>query len=137
MLTRKQRTVVYGGIIILGTGAAVALLTDGMGLVANSCVAEGCLILRPSGPVPIERIELGDRVDSLSEDGRRCEGVVTAVRKGTSERIISLDLGSGAILDVTPSHWIATTTGWRRAGEIEAGEEVITSRGPSRVLAIT
>jgi Flp pilus assembly pilin Flp len=71
------------------------------------------------------------------EPGSRCP--VTGLMRHVSREVISVALQGGAALEVTRHHplYSAARQDWVEAGELVAGEELITRRGTARVAAIS
>lgn len=86
------------------------------------CIAEGEMIATAAGPVPIERVRVGDLVHTRIGLRR----VVKAMKTGDAEPILSLRLSNGAELRATPNHPIYTLEhGFIRLDAIACGDSVI------------
>lgn len=76
------------------------------------CVARGTMILTDRGEVPIEEVQLSDRiwdgVEFCSHDGICCNGIKEVIRWGG--------------VTLTPDHKVLTNDGWKEAEEAKAGE---------------
>ncbi len=99
---------------------AFALIPGG----CYSCIAWGTRVDTPAGPVPIERLRVGDRVFSVdTTTGRRLEVTITAIRSAVRE-CVSLALPGGVQLVCTPDHPVFDPSRqiYRNAGHWITGE---------------
>jgi hypothetical protein len=88
------------------------------------CLASGTPIDTPSGPIPVDRIRLGDAVWTLDGSGRRVAGSVIAVGSTfapPNHRVIRLVLADGRTVTASPGHPLADG---RRLGTLAVGDLV-------------
>jgi predicted lipid-binding transport protein (Tim44 family) len=89
----------------------------------GGCVVEGTPVLTPSGPVPIERLQAGDRVWSLQE-GMLRESQVHVQTEIVAQEILEISAG-GEKLKLTPEHPVMTDPGeYRMANRLKTGDTV-------------
>ncbi|HSL98101.1 MAG TPA: Hint domain-containing protein [Candidatus Deferrimicrobiaceae bacterium] len=86
------------------------------------CLARGTPIDTPAGPVPVERLRVGDAVWTV--DGERRRAVVTVLAIGSmtapaSHRVIRLELADGRTLTASAGHPLADG---RTLGELRVGD---------------
>jgi len=100
------------------------------------CIAEHTMVLTASGLEPVEDITVGCRVLSRDDEG----GIQTArvVWKGrfVTENYLRISFIDGRTLKCTPSHPIATLSGWVKSGQLRTGDEVLTRAGQVEIDAI-
>jgi predicted lipid-binding transport protein (Tim44 family) len=90
----------------------------------GGCLREGTLIATPTGPVAIEKLQVGDVIWGVSGETPR-EGWVEGVVKVEVDDYLELSAGEANLL-ITPEHPVMVGTGkFRSAGEIHAGDQVI------------
>ena len=94
------------------------------------CVVEGQPVDTPAGPVPIERLAVGDVVWSADPAGHRIESRVAATASATAASYLRLWLPDGVSLAVTSEHPVKRGSTWVRAGGLRAGDLVTTAGGP-------
>lgn len=72
------------------------------------CLEEGTDVATPSGPVPIERLKVGDKVIGYTEDGNPEVTIVTEVHDNGIQDVASLDSGGRHYLSSTLNHnlWV-------------------------------
>jgi Hint domain len=92
------------------------------------CLARGTLIDTPAGPVPVERLALGDPIWTLTTDGRRVAGSVIAL--GSTDAppghvVVRLVLADGRAITASPGHPLADG---RLIGGLRPGDTVDGSR---------
>ena len=121
--------------VLIGVGLIALVWCVGYSLVYR-CLVEGTAVDTPSGPRRVETLRVGDDVLTLGPDGRLIKTSVVAIRSGTALHWISLSLGDGRTLDVTPTHPLAAGSEWRSAGSLRAGDTVRTVHGPTAITAI-
>jgi hypothetical protein len=88
------------------------------------CLSIGTLIDTPAGPMPVERLRLGDPVWTLDSDGRRIAGTVIAVGSTPApvdHQVIRLLLADGRAVTASPGHPLLDG---RPLGEIRVGEVI-------------
>lgn len=96
------------------------------------CLARGTLIDGPSGPVPVERLRIGDPVWTMDSAGHRVAGVVIALGSTPAppgHQVVSLRLADGRRVTASPGHPLADgrRLGDVRAGDVVDGSQVITA----------
>lgn len=85
-------------------GILVAVVGLGSACVEDSCIAEGTMILVPSGLVLIESLRVGDRVYAFDVSTHGLvETAITAIRSAKRE-CVAAGLGGGDSLRCTPNH---------------------------------
>ncbi len=92
------------------------------------CLARGTPIDAPDGPIPVERLALGDEVWTLDLAGRRVPGLVIALGSTVAppdHRVIRLVLADGRTVTASPGHPLADG---RRLGDLRLGDVVDGSR---------
>ena len=89
----------------------------------GGCLVEGTPVLTPSGPVPIEKLQAGDKVWSLQE-GRLRESQVHVQTEIVTWEILEISVG-GENLRLTPEHPVMTGPGeYRMANRLKTGDSV-------------
>jgi RHS repeat-associated protein len=109
------------------------------------CFPAGTQVLTSSGPVPIEKIKVGDRVLSRNTTSGKSEyKKVTALTKPHLDRLLELRVqGERETLKPTRQHpfWAkrgANRADWIKAGELQAGDLLLTAKGIWRkVISVT
>ena len=104
----------------------------------GQCLAAGTPVLTPAGVKTIESLRCGDRVMSGpdAEGVRRAETII-AVQQSTARATIRLSVGGDSIV-TTPGHPFAKAGhGWIRAGDLKAGDQILSANGPMRVDTIS
>lgn len=92
----------------------------------NSCVAAGTLVAAAAGPVPIERVRVGDRVWGFDPDtGAR---VLTTVRIVWPARAAET-LVFGGTLRVTGTHPLFANGKWTAAADVRPADELLAADG--------
>ncbi|MBC8075989.1 MAG: UvrD-helicase domain-containing protein, partial [Chloroflexales bacterium] len=72
---------------------------------SDQCLPEGTPVLTPQGEVPIEQIQVGDKVVSGAGRGTTALGTVRQVRaRPYTGKLIRATLRSGRVLEATPNH---------------------------------
>jgi hypothetical protein len=94
------------------------------------CLVRGATIDTPNGPVPVERLRVGDPAWTLDGSGRRVVGTVLAVGSmtaPTSHRVIRIELADGRSLTASPGHPLADgrTLAELRVGDLVDGSAVV------------
>lgn len=92
------------------------------------CLARGTLIDTPGGPVPVERLGLGDPIWTLDARGRRVAGTVIALGSTTAPReheVVRLVLADGRTVTASPGHPLSDG---RLLGDLQVGDTVDGSR---------
>lgn len=101
-----------------------------------ACVAEGTRISTPEGDVAVESLDAGDTV--VAVDAQKVERArrVVANPSRESTQWLEVRLGDGSHLKLTRDHLVATRHGWRRAGDLREGDDLVTRSGRSPVELI-
>jgi hypothetical protein len=116
--------------------AALMLTLPGCGRV-NTCVSQHSMIWTPGGETRAAEIETGYLVTSLRPDGSLSFGRVTAIRHGRSDTMLTVTLGDGRELWVTPEHPIGLSGAeFVPAGRLEPGDTVRTGDADATVVRI-
>lgn len=92
------------------------------------CLARGTLIDTPDGPVPVERLRLGDPVWTIDAVGRRIAGKVIALGSTPApadHHVVRLRLADGRSVTASPGHPLADG---RLLGDVRVGDVVDGSR---------
>ena len=98
------------------------------------CFGEGTLVETEEGLIPIEEIEVGDKVLARSEDGLSTgyKPVVDLIRTPDNE-LGNLQLidenNEVSVLSITPDHPVKTARAWVEAAKLKADELVSTGDG--------
>jgi hypothetical protein len=98
----------------------------------SRCFVGGTLVLTPEGPLPIESLDIGDRVLALDpRTGTASTATVTRAHASKVSEVLAIGMGAVAIL-VTSEHpfWVADD-GWRTAGELTVGTPLLSESGVS------
>ena len=98
------------------------------------CLARGTLIDTPSGPVPVERLRLGDAIWTMTADGRRVAGSVIALGSTAAPPdhvVVRLMLEDGRTVSASPGHPLADG---RLLGDLRPRDTVDGSRVSFAVL---
>jgi hypothetical protein len=95
-------------------------------LAACGCFVPGTPIATPTGPKPIEDLQVGDEVWSWSfERAALVRSPVETVHRRVVEATLELRLDAGGrSMVVTPDHpfWSVSDAAWRRADQLRRGE---------------
>lgn len=118
-------------------GVLFAFCVLGCALHSPTCLVEGTPVRTPSGERPVESIAVGDRLLTRTDATNLIEVVVRDVRQATSTRGLQFGLKNGRTLSLTPEHPVAIPGGWRNAGELEIGDDVLTETGTTSIAAIS
>lgn len=136
-----------GGVagVVVGSTIAGGLLAEAGAArnIAQFCFAAGTLVNTERGPVPIEDVQIGDRVwsrsDETGEQGYRrvVRTTVTPDRPTRELRFID-DRGAGETIEVTDEHpfWVGDR-GWVAARDLRPGDDIEALRGGRVQLAST
>jgi hypothetical protein len=92
------------------------------------CLSVGTLIDTPTGPLPVERLRLGDPVWTLDSDGVRIAGTVIALGSTPApvdHHVVRLRLADGRTVTASPGHPLLDG---RPLGEIRTGDLIDGSR---------
>jgi hypothetical protein len=88
------------------------------------CLTVGTLIETPDGPIPVDRLRLGDPVWTLDSDGKRIRGTVIALGSTPAppgHQVVRLRLADGRAVTASPGHPLADG---RALGDIRVGDVV-------------
>jgi len=116
--------------------AAILILLFSLFLASSLCYARGgggCLaggtpVLTPQGPIPIEKLQVGDRVISVAAD-KPGFGRVLALMAIQAEEILEI-AAAGAELRITPEHPVMIGPGvFLQAKSLKPGDEIYTLTG--------
>ncbi|MCF6284856.1 MAG: HINT domain-containing protein, partial [Candidatus Hydrogenedentes bacterium] len=91
------------------------------------CFVAGTLVLTDDGMVPIEEIEVGDKVWSYNEETDTVElSEVTRLYRDQAERLVLLRTGD-TLIETTAEHpfWVVDT-GWTSAEDLHVGDQLLT-----------
>ncbi|HYF14495.1 MAG TPA: Hint domain-containing protein [Phycisphaerales bacterium] len=102
----------------------------------HHCIVAGTPVETPAGPRPIESLRIGDDVITQLPDGTFAPAKITAVRNARVGAHLRIALDGGASLHATPEHPIATPSGFVKAGDLDAGDFVITRDGEQCIVSI-
>jgi predicted phage tail protein len=72
----------------------------------KGCFAKGVLVSTPTGEVPIESIQIGDKVLSFNSDGDLQESVVLDLIRHEPLEVWKYTFWGRVSVEATPSHWI-------------------------------
>lgn len=72
----------------------------------KGCFASGTLVQTPSGPRPIEDIQVGETVISFLDDGSLSEGIVKQTLRHENEQVVRYRIWGIDDLRATPNHWV-------------------------------
>ena len=122
--------------------AFLSTVTVGVGflvlvLLLPSCIVEGTPIDTPSGSCKIEDLRVGDEVWTRAPSGELQVGRVRAVHSAWSMAQRMIVLSDGRTLHATALHPVATETGWKLTGQLEAGESVWSRDGWRTIASVT
>ncbi|HUQ44388.1 MAG TPA: Hint domain-containing protein [Candidatus Limnocylindria bacterium] len=88
------------------------------------CLARGTPIEGPDGPMPVDRLRLGDTIWTLNRAGRRVAGTVIALGSTAAPRdhnVIEVTLADGRRVTASPGHPLADG---RSIGELRIGDSL-------------
>jgi hypothetical protein len=100
------------------------------------CMAEGTQVVTAEGkPVVVEQVKVGDKL--LSNGSGLALTVTTVSRGGESKPLVKLLDDKGHEVRVTETHpMVSVKRGLVQAGELKVGEAVLTSAGPTKLVAV-
>ena len=102
----------------------------------GGCLAAGTLVATPAGPVPVERLQIGDTVISRDAAGRPVQAAVCAITAVQPEEFFALQAG-GRTLRVTAEHPVQTAPGtWTRADHLAINTPLGTANGPVALVRV-
>jgi len=103
----------------------------------NSCFASGTIVWTLDGPMPIEKVQIGDRV--LSQSPRSGELTFKAVLDITlgNQEFLAVETTAGQRLVATRGHlfWVSGA-GWRMTKQLQAGDRLHTVSGWSEIKSL-
>jgi hypothetical protein len=88
------------------------------------CLARGTPIDGPDGPIPVDRLRLGDSIWTLDRAGRRVAGTVMALGSTPApvdHKVIEVTLADGRSVTASAKHPLA---GGRSIGELRIGDVI-------------
>ncbi len=95
------------------------------GLNCRGCCPAGTLISTPSGQVPIEQIQVGDKVYAYNNSSEQLEeALVGNTYHRHSDEVFEIQIGS-EVLVVTGEHPVMTRRGWVEAKDLTEDDEVL------------
>ncbi len=104
----------------------------------GQCLAAGTPVLTPAGVQTIESLHCGDRVMSGPDaDGVRHAETIFAVQQSTASMTLRLTVGGDSIVTTGGHPFAKLGHGWIRAGDLKAGDQILSASGPMRVEAIS
>ena len=90
------------------------------------CVVEGEKVFTSTGEIPIERVQVGNKVLSYNEDSKQLEyQEVTHTSTSIRQSLVEIETEVG-LLRVTEDHPIYTQRGWIEAGSITEEDLIFT-----------
>lgn len=105
---------------------------DDIGSIFNPCLTKDSLIATSNGLKTIEEL-IGVPFTALVNG--ECHPSAGFWKTGNKE-VMELEFNSGRTIVLTPNHQVMTTLGWKKAGEIAVGEEVVIHNHRSHALEI-
>jgi pretoxin HINT domain-containing protein len=103
---------------------------------SHACFALGTQVWSLDGPLPIERVQVGDQV--LAQDPASGELTFKPVLETTvgHATLIAIDVG-GETVEATPGHvfWVSGS-GWRMAAELKPGDRLHTVDGWAEIVGL-
>lgn len=103
----------------------------------RSCFAAGTPVWTDSGPVPIEQVQVGDRVLSQNIDsGELTYKTVLCTTVRPAKPLVSLKFGDESIVATGGHRFWATGEGWTKACDLRANALIRTVTGNSAVRAV-
>ncbi len=104
----------------------------------GQCLAAGTLVLTPAGVKTIESLQCGDRVMSGPDaDGVRHAETIAAVQQSTASTTLRLRVGGDSIVTTASHPFAKAGHGWIRAGDLRAGDQILSASSPMRIEAIS
>jgi hypothetical protein len=100
------------------------------------CVVADQLVSTPEGVAPIEELEIGDHVISLSSDGTIRTSRIDQIRTAQSDKYIRLSFDDDSSLAVTQEHPVAHYTGWVKARSLKIGDQIVSVGGTVTLVKI-
>ncbi len=125
------------GYLVLGIVVVLIVAAIIVPNLLESCIVEGTPIDTPYGSCKIEDLRVGDEVWTRAPSGELQVGRVQAIHASWSVSQRMIGLSDGTALQATAQHPVATSTGWKSAGELEADESVWSRDGWTTVASVT
>jgi len=99
-------------------------------IMVDECLAPGTLIKTPTGEVPIETLQPGDKVFSFNEQTKEfiIDEVVklhTNLPKSNSAEMYEFEMEDGSKIQITGNHKMLTDRGWVEARDITENDNII------------
>ena len=123
-------------VLLLACAAVLTPIALYMPFVPIMCLVDGTRIETPGGSRPIESLQVGDEVLSRLSNGETATGRITACYEHRVEKFLRIEFESGSVLQVTSEHPIGTPGGWRLAGALKIGDQVLTRTGWEIIAAV-
>jgi hypothetical protein len=102
----------------------------------GQCFAAGTPVLTPHGQQAIESLRAGDTVlCGLSSDTARRTSVIVTMHQSRADRTLRLVVNGETIVTTEGHPFMTSQSGWKRAGDLQPGDEVQTIAGRARVEA--
>lgn len=117
------------GTTFVGLSNYAGIKNERMRIAGDECFVAGTLVDTELGPVPIESVEVGQRV--VSANGI---GVVDGISVSTSKRLVKLTMKSGAVITCTPGHPFFSNYGWIKACELNQDHYILSANEAMRIL---
>src|SRR5205085_1552504 len=99
------------------------------------CFPAGTLVLLPGGGKRIELVRAGDAVMTIGPDGRAGRGVVESVFT-SKNRLVEVRTDNGTVVTTDAQPLCLRGGGFRRAGDLKAGDRIWQWRDGRRAEAI-
>ena len=122
------------------TGFLVGTLVSGVAIqtgLVNACFVEGTSVAVPGGQKNIEDICPGDLVYAYNENEAQVkEELVTAISNREASKLVEICTDEGDKIVSTVEHlWYVETVGWKRAGDLKAGDQLRTLDGTKNMVS--
>lgn len=102
----------------------------------TNCFASGAMVDIPSGKKAIEELRIGDVVYAYDEAAQAVtERPVVALIRSTRSDLVRVTTSRGQYV-CSPNHPWLTREGWTHAGQLRAGDALVTMSGESAVIAV-
>ncbi len=105
-------------------------VSDVVCVICDECVAPGTLIQTKFGSIPIERINVGDKIISFNEETRNFEEdivVKTHINLNLSslEDMFEIIMDNGSSIQITGNHKVLTTFGWKQVKDLTIDDNIL------------
>lgn len=122
------------------TGFLAGTLVSGVAIqtgLMKACFVEGTSVAVPGGQKNIEDVCLGDLVYAYNENEAQIkEELVTAISNREASKLVEICTDEGDQIISTVDHlWYVETAGWKRAGDLKAGEQLRTLDGTKNTVS--